>query len=302
MTNTPDIDPAGRVDLHCHSTFSDGTLTPTELAAEAKKRELVALALTDHDNLNGWSEFRQACEAQGIEPIPAVEISSTWTDAPDRPRTIDVLGYFVDPDDHELTERLAWMLRVRRDRNGMILEKLNELGCPISREELAAEAGSDVIGRPHFASAMLKKGYVKTRQQAFDKYLADGAAAHVPKARILPTEAIALIRAAGGCPVLAHPGAYPIKREKDYRALIEPMVEAGLTGIETYYPGHTAQQRDFFYKVAKESGLVPTGGSDFHGENRPDIYLGKGDGTVNVMYETVEALKKLKPTPVKSRS
>jgi len=280
------------IDLHCHSTFSDGTLTPTELAALAAKQELSAVALTDHDNFAGWEEFKAACLLQGVEPIEGVEISSIWEGAPERPKTVDILGYLFDPANPALAGKLAWMRRVRVDRNGMILEKLADLGILITREELAAEAGSEVIGRPHFAALMVRKGYCRTTKECFDLYLADNAKAWVPKARLSPVEAVELIRGAGGRPVIAHPYVLPLgTNEAAWRAFLEPLCAAGLAGLECLYSEHTHEQTLFYKRLALSLGLIPTGGSDFHGGNRPGVSLGRGHGALRVSYDVLDQLR-----------
>lgn len=279
------------IDLHCHSTCSDGTFTPRQLAARAHRNGLSAVALTDHDNYAGYTEFREACTHHGIEAVTGVEISATWDDAPGRPRGVDILGYGFDPTDPTLRSKLDFVRRARVDRNGLIVERLNELGIPITVEMIRAEAGSEVVGRPHIARALVRMKVVADMSMAFDRYLADGAAAHVPKARLTLEETIGLIRAAGGFTSLAHPFVNPLKTEADFRAFLEPLVAAGLGGIEVMYSDHTAHQEDMLRGLARELGLVATGGSDFHGDNRPQVDLGRGFGALRVPYRVLEEIR-----------
>lgn len=260
------------VDLHMHSTFSDGSDTPEELVSRAVAAGLKAVALTDHDNVRGVPAFLEACRHHGIAGFSGVEISAEVPAG-----TLHLLGYGIDPRHAELLRNLARMLDGRAWRNEQILKKLNTVGLALTHDEIAAYAGEDVVGRPHFAQAMIARGYVASAQQAFDDYLAKGKPAYVDRFRLAPEAGIALIRAAGGWPVLAHPftwEARPAALERRVAAL----KEAGLGGIEAYYPEHSVEQTMDCLRLAKRLGLVVTGGTDYHGASKPELKLGRAHG------------------------
>lgn len=272
------------IDLHVHSTFSDGSLTPAELVDEAVAKGITALALTDHDTLGGLPKFEEACRAKGMIGIPGVEISIEF-----KPGTLHVLGYFTDVGNAPFAAALEDLRDGRESRNLKILQKLNELGCDLSWEDVASLAGEDVVGRPHFAQAMIAKGFVKTKEDAFDRYLAKGKAAYLDRTRLTVTDSIRLIHGAGGIAVLAHPSTLKVSRVELHRIVSELAAE-GLDGIEAWYSEHTQDQQKAFAKLAEELGLILTGGSDFHGTSNPEIRLGQGFGNLNVPDELLEAL------------
>jgi predicted metal-dependent phosphoesterase TrpH len=187
------------IDLHTHSTASDGKLSPAELIRHAHAMGIEVIALTDHDTLSGLEEASEEAAKVGIELIPGIEIS-----AENNPGTLHMLGYFVDPSDAELVETLSWLRGGRDDRNRMILTKLGELGCPLQWEDVASLAGGESMGRPHIATAMLNRGYVATFKEAFDRYLGKGGSAYTDRDKMTPEISIKHIRSAGGLPVLAH--------------------------------------------------------------------------------------------------
>lgn len=280
------------IDLHVHSTFSDGTLTPAELVAKARALGLRALALTDHDCTGGLREFAAAGAAADAGPgglrftaVPGVEISAEVS-----PGTMHMLGYHIDPDNGDLEGVLVRIREGRESRNRQILARLAELGMPLEWEEVAAFAGEDVVGRPHFAQALLARGYVSTKQEAFDRYLAKGKPAYMDRLRFSPADSLAAIREAGGVPVLAHP--FTLKLEPDaLKAAVRELAEAGLAGIEVYYPEHAPDQVRQYRGLAEAFGLVATGGSDYHGANNPDIEMGRGFGSLNVPDDILDALR-----------
>lgn len=273
------------IDLHVHSTFSDGTLTPAALAIRAREIGLTALALTDHDNTAGLESFLPACAREGIEGIPGVEISADV-----KKGTLHILGYFVERGNPHLEDVLGAIRNGRKDRNVKILERLKDLGLALEWDEVARHAGEDVVGRPHFAQALLERGYVRTREEAFDRYLAKGKPAYIDRFRLSPTDSIAAIRGAGGVAVLAHPFTLEMSR-KALEAFTKGLRDAGLEGVEVYYAEHTPKQTRDYGKLANDLGLVVTGGSDFHGEGNPGIHLGMGFGSLCVPEEALEALK-----------
>jgi len=277
------------VDLHTHSTASDGSYSPEELVRLAKESGLFALALTDHDTVDGLPSAVKTAKEVGINFVCGVEISVKF----EGKGHFHLLGYFKSPEVPELADVLKKLHEARAKRNEKMLEKLNELGIDISMEELK-EIAKGEIGRPHIAKLLVKKGVVKSFEEAFDKYLKKGAPAYVPKALLSPEEAISLVLKAGGIPVLAH----PITLKLDYYSLknyIKELKEMGLKGVEAYYTEHTEEFTQEVLKYAKEFDLIVTGGSDFHGENKPDIKLGRGFGNLRVpdecYYNLVEALE-----------
>lgn len=273
----------GRLDLHLHTTYSDGSLPPAEVVVRAHKAGVSALAITDHDSVDGIPEAMEAGARLGIEVIPGIEISSRLGDI-----EVHILGYFLDWQDPVLHRRLEEIRETRHKRNPQIIAKLNELGFPLTYEEVKAIAGGGVIGRPHIARALMEKGYVQTAKEAFERFLADGAAAYVPRELPEPPEAIALIRAARGVPVLAHPSW--LDRDRIYK-ICEQLKNVGLMGIEVHYSTHRPDQTAQYLETARHLNLLVTGGSDFHGVTKPDIEVGLGRGTLNVPDKLLEPLK-----------
>lgn len=275
----------GKIDLHAHTTASDGTLTPAELVALAKKNGLQAVAITDHDTVDGVQEALAAGERIGMEVIPGVEIGVDFK------REMHILGYFIDPQNSDLARSLALLREFRDQRNPRMVEKLREMGFEITMDEVIGEADGKVIGRPHFASVMIKKGYVSDFNEAFDKYLGAGKAAYVKKDKMTPREGIKLITGAGGIPVLAHPKYLEMQGDVNLEELLRELITYGLKGIEVYYTTHTPEETERYRYLAGRLGLRLTGGSDFHGNNKRDIKLGSGGGNLAIRYELLEKLK-----------
>jgi len=273
------------VDLHTHSTASDGTLSPRELVYLAKKVGLKALALTDHDTIDGLPEAYQTAKEEGLPFLCGVEISVKF----DGPGHFHLLGYFLEPPE-ELKEVLDKLKSARAERNKKMVEKLRELGIDITLEELKSLASGE-IGRPHFAYLLVKKGYVKSIEEAFERYLKKGAPAYFPKALLTEEEAISAIKKAKGIPVLAHPITLKLSDEA-LRSYLIRLKELGLMGVEVYYSEHTKEYTKFLERLADELALIKTGGSDFHGQNKPDIKLGLGFGNLRVPDECFYKLKK----------
>jgi predicted metal-dependent phosphoesterase TrpH len=272
------------VDLHLHSTFSDGSLTPAQLVEQAGKLGLTAIALTDHDTTAGNPALRQAARGGQLKALTGVEISVEFS-----PGTLHMLAYCLDTPNEPLQDALLRIRGGREDRNQVILQRLNQLGLRLTMEEVASHAGDEVVGRPHFAQAMLAKGYVKTTQEAFDSYLAKGKPAYMDRLRLGAAEAIALIRGAGGVPVLAHPFTLQMSSSALEKFVAE-LVDAGLQGIEAYYSEHTPEQEQKYLRLARTFRLAVTGGSDFHGAVNPDVKMGVGFGSLRVPEETVDQL------------
>ncbi|HQP32228.1 MAG TPA: PHP domain-containing protein [Deltaproteobacteria bacterium] len=258
---------AVHADLHTHTTASDGDLTPSELVALAAARRLGALAITDHDTLKGVLEGVQAGNAQGLMVIPGVEISAVF-----EPGTLHMLGYFgVHP--AGLEADLDRVQQARSERFPKIIRRLNDLGCMITLEEVAAIAGDAQIGRPHIAKALIARGYAKTFDEAFNRWLGKGKPAYVEKEKLSCEEAIALILKHGGVPVMAHPFTLELE-DTDLKDFMAQHKERGLRGIEVYYPEHSHAQMRLYRDIARSLGLVATGGTDFHGQNRISAHLG----------------------------
>ncbi|MEI6807277.1 MAG: PHP domain-containing protein [bacterium] len=273
------------IDLHTHSTFSDGSLTPVELADLAVKEKLTAIALTDHDTTAGISVFLAACKERKLIGIAGVEISADVDNG-----TMHMLGYHVDPGNAVLSQVLAKIRSGRDDRNSLIIEKLNRIGKNITMADVLKHVTEEVVGRPHFAEAMMDKGYVSSVKEAFDFYLGKGKAAYVDRFRFTPEIGIESIKTAGGVAVLAHPATLGLK-DKALREFVGTLAEAGLGGIEVYYSEHSSDQVIFYSALAREFKLVKTGGSDFHGKTTPDMRLGRGFGPLRVEDELLEPLE-----------
>jgi len=272
------------IDLHTHSTFSDGTYTPEALVEEAARVGLSALALTDHDTAGGLPRFLRAAERKKVRCVPGLEISTTFDN-----KAMHILGYMIRHDDPALNARLAWLREGRTVRNREILQRLEALGYKLTEEDVARSAGEDVVGRPHVARALVKHGFAKNEEEAFERFLIRGRPAYARRRHYSPEESIEIIRAAGGVAVLAHPYALRMATPA-LRKLLARLQEAGLGGLEVYYPLHPLPLQLELLELAKELGLVATGGSDFHGALKPDIQLGRGFGPLRVPDEVLEEL------------
>jgi predicted metal-dependent phosphoesterase TrpH len=261
------------IDLHCHSTGSDGTDSPNELVEKATAHGLSAIALTDHDTTVGLAEAITAAETCGIELVPGIELSIEDGDI----RRFHLLSYFIDRENPALTSVLENVRRWRSDRNTLMLERAQAAGIDLTLEDLQREAGPDatVIGRPHFAKALIRKGIAADIPDAFDRYLGAGGLLHEPKPSLSPAAAADLLHNAGGITILAHPGLIKWAGHDELDQYIGVLADAGvLDGIECYYFRYSDEQTDFFLGLAKKHNLLISGGSDYHGNNKPDIPLG----------------------------
>lgn len=277
----------GTIDLHVHTNCSDGTLSPTEVVRLARDKGLRAIAITDHDTIDGNVEAILAGRNHHIEVLSGVEISTRWEDI-----TFHLLGFGLQADTRTVRDAFVFLEECRRQRNPLIIDRLRAMGVAISMEEVEAEASGAVVGRPHFARVLLKKRVVASAQDAFDRYLGRGAAAYVDKRRLTPAEAFRLIREAGGVSVLAHPGL--VEREFPGRlpALVHHLIPLGLDGIEAHYSSHTVEQTTTYLDLNRRLNLLTTGGSDFHQPgDLSGPQLGTGFGTLRVPYSCFEALK-----------
>lgn len=257
------------IDLHTHTSYSDGTFAPAEVVKLARERGLSAVAITDHDTTAGLGEAFEAADGTGIEVVPGVEFSAEYQGS-----SIHVLCYWMDPADEALQAELARLRDDRYSRGERMVEKLHELGYPVSFERVRELARGGNIGRPHVAQAMVEAGIVSTEEDAFtEEFIADGGRAHVHKHALHPIDALALIDRAGGVCVLAHPGMWG-GDEAVPDQLIESMAEAGMAGLEVDHPDHTPEQRTRYREMADRLGLVITGSSDCHGERYDPVRLG----------------------------
>jgi predicted metal-dependent phosphoesterase TrpH len=262
------------VDLHCHSTASDGTLAPADVVRLAQRNGLSALALTDHDTIGGVAAAAAEAKALGIDFIPGIEISATFP----HPGTLHILGYGVDPHSQVLHDLTRQLIEARDNRNPRIIAKLNELGVAITMEELEKEAAGAVVGRPHIAAILHRKGYVSSIKEAFNKYLGQGGAAYFDKERLPPERAFDLIKQSGGVAVLAHPIQLRTENDAQLDRVVKDLVDLGLVGIEVIHSDHDAAWVEKCMGLAKRYGLLMTGGSDFHGGNKANIDLGTANG------------------------
>ncbi len=273
------------IDLHTHSVYSDGTNTPAELVQISEERGLSAIALTDHDTVGGIVPLFEAGAGSSVETVPGIELSAECAKG-----TMHVLGYFIDYTNAALLEKIDTVREGRKERNHEILKRLNKLGYRLMWSDVEKHAGADVIGRPHFAAALVKRGLVKSRKSAFELLLAKGRPAYVERYRYTGRECIELIRNAGGIPVLAHPATIYL-HDDQLRGLIMGLAECGLGGLEVYYAEHQPANIQKFKGWAEELGLICTGGTDYHGANTPDLKLGTGFGQLRVPDEALEQLK-----------
>lgn len=258
------------IDLHMHSTASDGTTPPQELAAMAVEADLSAIALTDHDTAAGHAACRDGCEHVGVAFIPGIELSCDRG----QPRgSMHVLGYFIDPDTPSLQRVIEHLWQARTERAPQIVDRLRELGIDITMEQVIAEAGCAMIGRPHIAAVLLDKGCVGSIREAFERYIGHGAPAYIRKDNLPTAEAIAAIREARGVAVLAHPIQLRYADDDELDRIVGRLRDEGLGGIEVRHSDHDAALVEQYSDLAARYDLVTTGGSDFHGE-RKDIDLG----------------------------
>ena len=274
------------IDLHAHTSCSDGSETPTELVALAAEIGLKAVAITAHDSVDGIPEALQAGERYGVEVVPGVEIPLEFESF-----TLDMLGYFLcgAPSD-EFRAQLERLRRGRDERNARILQILSELGYPLDPTELAEVAGGETVGRPHIGEALRRHGYVDTITEAFERFLRRGAPAFVDRRRLGLAPAIRLIRESGGAAVIAHPGIIRTD-QAGLRRLVREAASLGVVGMECSYPVYDAETERCCLALAAEFGLVPTGGSDFHGSVKPAARLGKGAGGRPIPDDILEQLR-----------
>jgi len=278
------------IDLHIHTTASDGTFTPAQVVSHAHRLKLKAIAITDHDTVAGSKEALLSGIPPSLEFLTGVEISATPPSFYPGSGSFHLLGYSIRLDDPQLNRTLEKLQQARKNRNPAIINRLNELGISITLDEVRREAGEGQLGRPHIAQLMVKKRAVASIDEAFDRFLGTGKPAYVDKQRVECFKAIEIILAAGGVPVLAHPGLLDYKTDNQLDELIGELKKAGIQGVEVYYSGHTPDQTRLYAELAKRHDLLMTGGSDFHGTIQPEIEMGSGQGDLIVPYELFEKL------------
>jgi predicted metal-dependent phosphoesterase TrpH len=286
------------IDLHAHTTFSDGSLTPTQLVEEAVALGLTAVAVTDHDTVDGLPEALAAGERLGIRVVPGVELNLEHERV-----TMDMLGYFLGGcPSEELKAELAELRLYRDERNGRILERLAALGYALDPGDLAAAAENGAVGRPHIGEALVRRGYAGSITEAFERFLRRGAPAWVDRRRLSLGAALRLLRASGGLPVLAHPGIIRTDAA-GLEHIVRDASRLGMAGIECYYPLHDEATVARCLALAEENGLVPTGGSDFHGSVKPHAHLGIGSAGLPLSDDLLADLECLAApgTPTRSR-
>ncbi|MBU4344785.1 MAG: PHP domain-containing protein [Proteobacteria bacterium] len=278
------------IDLHIHSTASDGTFSPPEIISLAHSLNMGAIAITDHDTIDGSKEAFTLDIPPSLKLLAGVEISVSSNPSLSYAGSFHMLGYSIRLDDPVLNRTLDMLQDARRNRNPRIVKLLNKIGINFSLKDVADEFSEGQLGRPHIAQLMVKRGFVKSINEAFDKYLGTGRPAYVDKYRLDCGQAIEIILAAGGIPVLAHPFFLQIENKDRFENLIVNLKEMGLKGIEAYYPEHSPDLTAFYAEVANRYGLLITGGTDFHGSIKPDVKMGSGRGDLFVPYELYEKL------------
>lgn len=286
------------IDLHTHTTVSDGGDSPTELVDKAVAAGLAAIAVTDHDNDSGCDEAVEAGQRLGLEVVRGVEISCDVDDltergfTPSARPTMHLLGYFIPAEENPLSSALAELQHHRANRNRIIVERLNELGIPVTFEEVEEEAGGpgSQIGRPHFAAVLVRHGAVPNYQSAFDDFLAKGAKAYISRKLYKPAEATELMISAGAVPVLAHPFTLNLAFE-DLERFIESLVESGLKGLEGYHGDLPDVEQEPFRALGRSRDLIVSGGSDYHGDMRPERGMPGGRHNVVCPDEVLEELR-----------
>jgi len=271
------LDYNNRIDLHIHTTASDGTASPEQIIKQAEQLNLKAISITDHDTLEGCRQAVKSGIPKTLKFISGIEISAEFPEKLKNKNGFHILGYNIKLDDAEFEKELTPVQKAREDRNIKMIERLASLGITISLQELNSEAKAGLCGRPHFAAVMLKKKYVRSLNEAFDRYIGAKGKAYIPKYRISCKKAIQSIKNAGGIPVLAHP-IFLNMSSQNLREFIAYLKSEGLEGIEAFYPEHKDSDTAYYIKLAEEFGLKKTGGTDYHGKNKPSITMGIGKG------------------------
>jgi hypothetical protein len=279
------------IDLHIHSTASDGSLTPASIIDHAQKLNLAAIAITDHDSIDGSKAALRLGIPPSLQFLTGVEISAAHPPFFPGSGSFHILGYGIRLDDPVLNQALKKLQKARKNRNPKIVRRLNELGFPVSIEDVEKIGGKGQIGRPHIACALMQKGYVSSIGEAFETLLGAAKPAYVNKERIGCEDAIDMISGAGGIAALAHPGILEVADVRQMAALIQNLVDIGMRAIEVYYPQHTKEQTKQLVQLSKRYDLLMTGGTDFHGALTPEIQMGSGKGNFFVPLKVYETLR-----------
>jgi len=275
------------IDLHSHTTASDGSLTPTELVRLAVETDLSTLGITDHDTIGGLAEGEAAAREVGLRLVPGIELSVDY-----RPGQFHLLGYFIDYRSRPFLDRITYLQDNRANRNVLMVEKMQAAGLPITMDDLLRASGGGQVGRPHMALALVEKGIVGSVQEAFDHFLADGKPCHFPKVKLGPEDAIELVHLAGGAAILAHPKNLRLPDEAALAAELERLRDCGLDGIEVYYSQHTPEETEVYLRLARRLGFAIGAGSDFHGASKPHVALGRiyqGTGGDDALVDAIAA-------------
>lgn len=273
------------IDLHVHSTESDGTLTPEDLVAEAKKVGLAAFALTDHDTCQGVCKAMPLAASAGIELIPGIELSTDY-----HGKEVHIVGLYIDIENEQLLKKTAEYRKCRSERNALMVEALRKEGLSITMEELVAENPDCVITRANIARFLYEHGQIKSVREAFDRYIGDHCKCYVGRLKVASTDAVRLIKEVGGTAILAHPLLYGLSNT-NLQKMIDELKPVGLDGLEAIYSTYTTGEEQQMKRLARENGLLISGGSDFHGSNKPDIALGRGRGHLYIPYSVLETIK-----------
>jgi len=273
------------IDLHCHTLHSDGTDTPEGLALIAEAARLSALCLTDHDTLGGIPRFLAMQPQVKVRLLVGTELSCRFLG-----QSLHVLGLLVDPEDAVFQYRLEELRGRREDRNRRMLLRLAELGCPITHQDVQAQADTPLLSRVHFAKALAARGFVRRAPEAFERLIGDDCPGFVPRDELSPTEAARWIREAGGVPVVAHPGRF-IGGGFRWDDAMADLQKEGLEGLEGYYGEYRASEQKYFLALAARLDMVVTGGSDYHGANKPGLRLGRGRGGLQVPDDLLDRLE-----------
>lgn len=273
------------IDLHTHSNCSDGTLSPADLVKHAVECNVTAFALTDHDNTDGLAAAFEAAAEMNIELVPGIEFSTEYLGT-----DIHIVGIDFDWKNKEFQHRIDYYRSERERRNQKMIDKMAADGIDISYGQMAESFGESLWTRAHFAKYLIAKGIVRDINEAFSDYLGDNCKYFIPREKVSPFEVVRLIRQFGGIPILAHPFQYKFSDET-LRTLLTKLKECGLLGMEVYYSTHTKENCDYLLDLANEFDLAPSGGSDFHGSNKPDIELGSGKNNLQIPYSILEGLR-----------
>ena len=276
------------IDLHVHSTYSDGTFTPKMLIDEAVRKGLSAMALTDHDTTDGIDDARLASAGTNVELIPGIELSCSYKGF----KEIHIVGLFINDKDKAFNAKLEELRTTRDERNHLMCGKLRMHGIDISFDDMDNDYGNAVITRAHFADYLVKHGYVSSKKEAFDRYVGDNAPCFVPRRYLSSGAGIRIILDAKGVPILAHPTLYHLGNDV-MRDMLAALKADGLAGMECIYSTYTMGEEIQMRRLAKEFGLISSGGSDFHGANKPSISLGTGKGQLFVPESILEPIRKL---------